>query len=187
MRIKFLFSILITCFTVCASAQFEPTIVNTKSNKKILLGKKIQKVLIKEKLSFKPIEILKFSKEVQGLFKKSKKELPMSITADFNGDNIVDLAVLGKTKKNYKLLAFTSLNNSYKMHEIASWSPKVFKKIFSTKGKFIRYLSLITKKQIKSPSNFKKDAFQLETYQGYTELLYWDGDSFKINKGALKL
>lgn len=187
MHTKLFFLVIFASSTAFSSIQFEPKTINTKSEKKVLLGKDIIRVLKKKNSSFKPLEISKFSKGVQNLFKKSRKELPMSVTADFNGDKVQDLAVLGKAGNTYKLLAFTSSKNSYKVHTISSWSAKAFRETFTYKGKIIRYLSLITKKQIKAPANFNKDAFQLETYQGYTELFYFDGKSFKVNKGAVKL
>ncbi|MGH1469451.1 MAG: hypothetical protein ACRBBP_11375 [Bdellovibrionales bacterium] len=178
---------MITSSIALGSLQFEPRTINTKSTKIVKPGKGIEKAIKSTHPSFQALKVSEFSNDVQKLFKKSKRALPMSITADFNGDGLQDLAILGKTKKGYKLLAFTSSKNLYTAHEISSWPDKVFKRTFTHKGKIVRYLSLITKKQIEAPANFNKDAFQLETFQGYTELLYFDGKSFKVNTGAIKL
>lgn len=170
-----------------AQVLIEPEIKNTLSERTVKLSPHIKTPLKSQHPSFKILDYKNFSQDVQKLYSKKSASLPMAVLGDFNADKVKDLVVLGRDKKHFKLLAFVSSNQKYKLITVARWTPQNFRKSFSHKGKLVRYLSFVPNKLVEKPPSFKADMFQIETYQGFTELFFYKNEKFESNTGQIQL
>ena len=179
----FIFSVLIPNI---AFGVIEPKIINSSSLRTVDFGERMDEHMKKNHPDFKLLSFNDFSKEVRNHFKKLKRQLPMADLGDFNGDSKKDAVVLGKEKNKFVLLAIMSSKKSFQSQKIKDWTSKDFNEVFKTNRGIVRYISSLDRRYITNPK-FNKDVFQLETYMGFTELLYYEGGKFKINKGRIVL
>lgn len=179
----FVFSILIPNI---AFGVIEPKLINSSALRTVDFGERMGDYMKKSQSDFKVLNFNSFSKKVRNHFKKLKRQLPMADIGDFNGDSKKDAILLGKKKNKFVLLAILSSKKSFKSQVIKDWTEREFNEVFRTDEGIVRYISSLDRRHITN-SNFNKDVFQLETYMGFTELLYYEGGKFKINKGKVVL
>jgi len=163
-----------------------PKIINSSALRTIDFGERMEKYITTNHKDLKVLNFNQFSPKVRKHFKTMRRQLPMADVGDYNGDSKKDAIVLGRENNSFKLLAILSDKKGFTTTTIQTWSPKEFKTVFTDKDGIVRYISSLNRKYI-SNKNFNKDVFQLETYMGFTELLYFENGKFKVNKGKVVL
>jgi hypothetical protein len=146
------------------------------------ISESLQKVLSKWDADFKVFPLKSFPPTVIGLFRDAKDELPMAVAGDFNGDKLVDYALMGHNKTHQKIVILLKHETGYLPVLV---NTETFKDPATSfldtedtgreKG-LSTYLSLLPAKNIelgkKTSFKNKPDALQIENYGGVTNAYY---------------
>lgn len=166
--------------TLAAHAQEPANILNTATQKQVMLSSSVNEVLKKWDPNFSIYEISMFAPSVVKLYKGPKDGLPMAILGDFNGDQKQDIALMGKSLDKEKVVILIAKNNSFTAVQVHSQQAPdpLQNQIESASGVeqgLSFYLSLLSSAELKVKSNqdlIKPDALQLENYLGTTSAYY---------------
>lgn len=155
---------------------------NTATEKKVILDKEALAVLKKWDPHFTVFQLNNYPQTVVNLFSDAKQELPMAILADFNGDQQMDIALMGHNKKKERIVILVAQEKSYIAVEVQSRDYKDPALSFIKTDNKKRekglgfYLSLLSSQDLRFSKNkktsFKPDALQLENFGGETSAYY---------------
>jgi hypothetical protein len=151
----------------------EPKIINTRADKKTYYNDKIKEILAKKHKKFSPYTFEDYSESVQNLMEGTRKNLPASITGDYNGDGKTDLVLMGSKKNKHTVIAFLSNGSGYKDYVVSS--EKAYKKPLDN------YLVNIQKSKIVFDDVKSRDAFQVESFGGAAIAKFFNGNKFVEN------
>ena len=139
--------------------------------------------VLKWNFKFKTFAMGDFSPEVQELFSSDlKREAPMKMVGDFNGDKVDDYALLGEVDKQQFLITVLSGKKDWQVVQVQKWSDPTFKKssVPGVKSSAVGVPVYLARAAGPLPESYakqnKREAIQLEAYLGAVQL-------FKIENG----
>lgn len=181
-----------------ASSVVEPKIIPVKNDVGIVeLGYSVNEAIRNSNKDFRLLEVPQFIPSVKDMFIESANETPMASVADFNGDGVNDVVVMGQANKELLVLAVLSNANGYIVKTVSRqvWSnpettyypPMVYDsaesnesegEILRQKGLF-QYLAIvppgddIASGMLKADYKIAVAAFSLETYFSGTNPVFF--------------
>lgn len=108
-----------------SASSVEPKIIPVKNGVGIVeLGYTVTEALRTFDREFKLLEVPQFIPSVKDMFIDAPNETPMASVADFNGDGVADVVVMGQAHKELLVLAVLSNANGYSVKTVSrqAWS-----------------------------------------------------------------
>lgn len=169
-------------FLGLTTAQASGDIFDADTLKLQNLDPKFAKAIEKWNPKFKTYQLNDYPKLVRDLFTQRRTELPMAVRADFNGDGLVDLALMGHDQKNTYVLFVAKFPKGEKVVQVIKLDNMDPTKLKATNGEVTEpglplYIGLAEGEEI-GRSDVKKSADSLfvETFGGKNDLYQLDVD-----------
>ncbi len=167
--------IILFSFSNFVTASDKPVIKKLNDEYTIVLPVSMQKALDVYDPEFKVRPMKEFDQFYveNNVYKVSEKEFPSAVIGDFNGDNILDAAILGYSKNKKKFIYIMSKGNDFKILEFYDYSD------FGP-DEAIAYVppKLYQSDYIEKPLDLKTDAIEWIYYEKGAEIIYYKDGSF---------
>ena len=172
-----------------AFAQIEPDVINETQEQSVKLGADAEKAIKKFDKNFIILKPRHFLAPVIGIFEGFPRELPQAVAADFNGDRVRDIVVMGLTEEKktivVKAILIQSSQKGYFVTPIDQWNARQkrgtsLKDAYNKLHDLEMYLGLSERIEVRN-SNVPLDrrSFKIEVYNSKTTLLFTEGGAIK--------
>jgi hypothetical protein len=165
------------------SADDRPQICQVNGEYTVQLSSAMSEVLKEYDWNFVILKSSDFYKDVIRTYSFTEKQTPFAVIGDFNGDEVLDVILLGHDRKYVQLLGIVSSANGFEIVPVLSYPWTEPGEKMRDAGLMAKYLAYVPPRRVESafegfPLELKTDAFELLYFKKSSVLYYYENGVF---------